>query len=72
MGDTNNPSSTFRQVDELRKATVGDLEERWKCVLHSKNKDAFCWQSDDGICYELTYNQLGFWAVEIVSLLSIT
>lgn len=50
---------------------MADLQKRWKCVLHSKNKDAFCWQSDEGICYELTFNQLGYWAIEIVSLLYI-
>ena len=48
---------------------MADLQKRWKCTLHSKNKDAFCWQSDDGICYELTFNNLGFWAIEIVRLL---
>lgn len=65
-----NPSSAaFQRVQELRKATMAELQTRWKCTLHSKNKDAFCWQSDDGICYELTFNHLGFWAIEIVCLL---
>ena len=50
---------------------MADLQKRWKCVLHSKNKDTFCWQSDDGICYELTFNQLGYWAIEIVSISSV-
>lgn len=63
--------AAFRQVQDLRKATLADLQKHWKCKLHSKDKDAFCWQSNDNICYELSFNQLGFWAIEIVRLLHI-
>jgi hypothetical protein len=52
----------------LQKAAVADLQKHWKCALHSKNSDTFCWQSDEGICYELLYQQIGFWAIEMVSI----
>lgn len=47
------------------KNTIADLQKHWKCAIHSKEKDKYCWKFE-GICRELSFNNLGFWAVEIV------
>ena len=57
----------FRKAKETQKTTVAELHKCWTCSIHSKDKDILCWQSDDGLCYELTFQHLGFWAIEIVS-----
>jgi hypothetical protein len=55
-------------VLERRSNIIRDLQARWRCELHSKNKDITCWnEHDTGICYELAIPDLGYWAVEIVS-----
>ena len=60
---SNAPEPNYAQ--RVIKETLADLQKHWKCSIHSKNKECFCWQFE-GICYELSFNQLGFWAVEIV------
>jgi hypothetical protein len=52
-------------VDEC-KDMVTALWKCWRCSIHSKDKDILCWPSDKGVCYDLPYQELGFWAVEIV------
>jgi len=59
----------FAHAKELRKEAMGDLQKHWRCSIHSKDRDSFCWQLDGGLCYKLTFQQLGFWAIEIVSFL---
>ncbi|KAH9955210.1 hypothetical protein BGW80DRAFT_1467220 [Lactifluus volemus] len=63
---TSSNPSTHTQMSQ--KVAVADLQQRWKCLLHSKTKETFCWQSpqSNSICYELTFTQLGLWAMEIV------
>ncbi|KAH9979303.1 hypothetical protein BGW80DRAFT_1248676 [Lactifluus volemus] len=60
-----NPVSNHTQMSQ--KAVVADLQQHWKCLLHSKTKDTFCWQSPQSnrVCYELTFTHLGLWAMEI-------
>lgn len=62
-GASNVPEENYAQ--KAIKATIAELQERWKCAIHSKNKEVYCWQSN-GICYELSFHNLGFWAIEIV------
>jgi hypothetical protein len=68
LEDSSSSNPAFTHAKELRKEAIADLQKRWRCSIHSKDKDIMCWQSDDGICYELTFQQLGFWAIEIVRL----
>ncbi|KAH9955581.1 hypothetical protein BGW80DRAFT_1258085 [Lactifluus volemus] len=62
---TSRPGATSA---DKQKVAVADLQQRWKCLLHSKTKETFCWQSpqSNSICYEFTFTQLGLWAMEIV------
>ena len=53
------------QTQKTIKTMIADLQKCWKCTTHSKDKEKCCWQSE-GICYELSFNHLGFWAIEIV------
>jgi hypothetical protein len=47
---------------------MGELQARWRCKLHSKDKDIYCWNlTESSVCYVLTISNLGFWAVDIVS-----
>jgi hypothetical protein len=53
---------------EQRRKAISDLQVRWRCEFHSKDKDVPCWnENGGGICYTLANHNLGYWAVEIVS-----
>jgi hypothetical protein len=52
-------------VDE-HKDVVAALQKHWRYSIHSKDKDVLCWPSDKGVCYDLPYQELGFWAVKII------
>jgi hypothetical protein len=52
-------------VDEHKDVVVA-LQKHWRYSIHSKDKDVLCWPSDKGVCYDLPYQELGFWAVKIV------
>jgi hypothetical protein len=53
---------------EQRGKIISNLQARWRCELHSKDKDVPCWnENGSGICYALANHNLGYWAVEIVS-----
>ena len=66
LEDQSSNSALSNNID-LRKAAVADLQKRWRCSFHSKDgKDTICWQSE-GLCYEISISQLGYWAIEIVS-----
>lgn len=45
---------------------IAELQKRWHCDLHSKDKDAYCYQDVGSVCYELTIQNMTFWALEIV------
>ena len=62
-GTSNVPEDNHAQ--KAIKTTIADLQKRWKCDIHSKEKEKHCWQSE-GICHELSFNHFGFWAIEIV------
>jgi hypothetical protein len=54
-------------IMEQRGKVIGELQVRWRCELHSKDKDSVsCWKDKD-ICYVLANQNLNYWAIEIVS-----
>jgi hypothetical protein len=65
MGDGSLSVPEDHQSQRMIKAIIADLQKHWKCEIHSKEKEKYCWKSE-GICYELSHNNLGFWAIEIV------
>jgi hypothetical protein len=48
---------------EKRQANIAKLQDRWECKAHG----GFCWKNPEGMCHRLTYSNIGFWSVEIVS-----
>jgi hypothetical protein len=65
MGDGSSSVPEGHHSQRKIKTMIADLQKRWKCEIHSKEKEKYCWKSE-GICYELSHNNLGFWAIEIV------
>ncbi|KAI9568347.1 hypothetical protein HD554DRAFT_2172429 [Boletus coccyginus] len=46
---------------------VGKLQERWKCKIHSKGTDKWCYSPSGGnICQMLTISNLSFWAIQVM------
>ncbi|KAI9572444.1 hypothetical protein HD554DRAFT_2036032 [Boletus coccyginus] len=46
---------------------VGKLQERWKCKIHSKGTDKWCYSPSSGnICQTLTISNLSFWTIQVM------
>jgi hypothetical protein len=57
---------SFSESQAKRMEVIKDLQKQWRCEVHLKDKDVYCWQSD-GLCYTLVHNNIVYWAIEIVS-----
>jgi len=62
------PSSSSGQseLSERRTNIIGELQERWKCSKHTKDRDVQCYNPSGNVCYVLTHSNLAFWALAIV------
>jgi hypothetical protein len=61
-------TTAFENLHDERTRVIGELQARWRCEVHSKDKDVHCWTATPGgVCYVLNLSNLGFWAVDIVS-----
>ena len=46
---------------------IRKLQERWRCKIHSKGTDRWCYSPSGGnICQTMTISNLSFWAIQIV------
>lgn len=62
---SNEDSGGSFQILSQQEKYIGELQQRWKCQIHSKDKDVYCY-NDGHMCYILTIQNIGFWALEIV------
>ena len=60
-----NENDSGRIILSQREKYLEELQQHWKCTMHSKDKDTYCYK-DGHICYVLTIQNLGYWALEIV------
>jgi len=64
-----NENDSGRIILGQREKYLEELQQRWKCPIHSKDKETYCY-NDGHICYVLTIQNMGYWALEIVRFLS--
>jgi hypothetical protein len=63
-------SLLFDLIKQDRIRVIGELQERWQCDVHSKDKDTHCWKpAGSSVCYALTLSNLGYWAMDVVSVI---
>ncbi|KAI9573342.1 hypothetical protein HD554DRAFT_2167603 [Boletus coccyginus] len=60
-------SGTASDGASRRLKLVGKLQERWKCKIHSKGTDKWCYSpSGSNICQMLMISNLSFWAIQVM------